>query len=54
MNKRKQQSLKMLETKGYFKQIAYDKFEIKSQSDPNKFYIVNRTGRGFGSTIQII
>ena len=36
----------MITTGDHFAQVDYNKFKIKSQSDPKKDYIVGRTGNG--------
>ncbi len=46
MNARKQRAQSMMETKGHCSQFESNKFTVKSQSDPTKFYIVSKTGNG--------
>lgn len=35
-----------METEGYCSQIDHDKFKVRSQTDPSKFYIVSNTDNG--------
>ncbi|WOV93315.1 MAG: hypothetical protein R1F52_01375 [Candidatus Nitrosoabyssus spongiisocia] len=46
MNQRKQKAKVMMQTVGNFAQVDTNKFEIKSQTNPNKLYNVSRTGQG--------
>ena len=46
MNQRKQKAKVMMQTVGNFAQVDTNKFEIKSQTDPNKLYNISRTGKG--------
>ena len=46
MNARKQRAQSMMETKGHCSQFESNKFTVKSQSDPTKFYIVSKTENG--------
>ena len=44
MNARMEKAKQMMLTKGYCSQISTNKFSIRSQSNPNKRYLVNKTG----------
>ena len=46
MNARKQRAQFMMKTKCHCSQFEQDKFTVRSQSNPNKFYIVSKTGNG--------
>ena len=46
MNARSQRAQSMMETKGYCSQFESDKFKVRSQTDPTKFYIVSKTENG--------
>jgi len=46
MNQRKQKAQSMMEPTGYASQIESNKFRVRSQTNPNKFYIVSKTDNG--------
>lgn len=46
MNARKQRANTMMETKGHCSQIDSDNFEVRSQTNPDNFYIVSKTENG--------
>lgn len=46
MNARLQRAKQMMEQAGYVSQIEQNKFKVRSQTNPDKFYIVTRTGNG--------
>ncbi len=46
MNARKQRAQIMMETKGHCSQIDQNSFRVRSQSNPNNFYIVSKTENG--------
>ena len=46
MNQRKQRAQIMMETQGHCSQIESNKFRIRSQTNPNIFYIVSKTDNG--------
>ena len=46
MNARTQRSKQMMETEGYCFQIDLDHFSVRSQTNPDKRYIVSRTNNG--------
>ena len=46
MNQRKQRAQSMMETKGHCSQFESDKFKVRSQTDPTKFYIISKTDNG--------
>ena len=46
MNGRTQRANQMMTTKGYCSQISTNKFSVRSQSNPDKRYLVRRTGNG--------
>ena len=46
MNIRLQKAQSMMETKGHCSQFESDKFKVRSQSDPDKFYTVSKTENG--------
>ena len=46
MNARMQRAKQMMETKGYCSQINSTEFSVRSQSNPEKRYLVRRTGNG--------
>lgn len=46
MNQRKQKAKQMMESSGYASQFESDKFRVRSQTNPEKFYIITRTGNG--------
>ena len=46
MNPRKQRAKQMMETTGYASQFELDKFTVRSQTNPEKFYIVSKTSNG--------
>ena len=46
MNPRTQRANQMMATTGYASQIETNKFKVRSQTDPSKFYIILNTGDG--------
>ena len=46
MNFRTQRTRQMMETHGYCSQIDHDRFKVRSQTNPDNFYIVSKTGNG--------
>lgn len=44
MNARMERAKQMMETKGYCSQISPTMFSVRSQSNPDKRYLVRRTG----------
>ena len=42
MNPRTQRAKQIMATSGYCSQIDHDKFKVRSQTDPTKFYIVSK------------
>ena len=46
MNQRKQRAQLMMETKGHCSQIESDKFQVRSQTNPENFYIVSKSDNG--------
>ena len=46
MNQRKQKAKQMMETKGHCSQIESNKFKVRSQTNPDKYYIVSKTENG--------
>ncbi|QLH07266.1 IS6 family transposase [Nitrosopumilus ureiphilus] len=46
MNLREQRAKQMMESTGYATQFESTKFKVRSQTNPEKFYIVSRTGNG--------
>lgn len=46
MNPRKQRAKLMMESSGYASQFEYNKFKVRSQTNPEKFYIVSKTDNG--------
>ena len=46
MNARMEKARQMMSTKGYCLQISANKFNIRSQSNPDKRYMVSKTGNG--------
>lgn len=46
MNPRTQRAKQMMEIEGHASQFEQDKFKVKSQTSPEKSYIVSRTGNG--------
>ena len=46
MNQRKQKAKQMMQTVGYCSQISHDKFRVRSQTNPQKYYIVSKTENG--------
>ena len=46
MNARDYRAQSMMETVGHCSQIEQDKFRVRSQTDPTKFYVVSKTGNG--------
>ena len=46
MNQRKQKAQTMMETKGYCSQFESNKFKVRSQTNPEKYYIVSKTENG--------
>jgi transposase-like protein len=46
MNPRKQKAKQMMETTGYASQFESDKFKVRSQTNPEKSYIVSKTDNG--------
>src|SRR3990167_9769636 len=46
MNPRKQRAKQMMESTGYASQFESDKFKVRSQTNPEKFYIVSKTDNG--------
>lgn len=46
MNPRQQRAKQMLETKDYCSQINQNQFKVKSQTNPEKYYIVSKTDNG--------
>lgn len=46
MNARKQRAQSMMESSGHCSQFEQDKFKVRSQTNPEKFYIVSKTGNG--------
>lgn len=46
MNQREIRAKQMMEVSGYVSQFEQNKFKVRSQTNPDKFYIVQRTGNG--------
>ena len=46
MNQRKQKAKQMMETVGHCSQIEHNKFKVRSQTNPDNFYIVSKTDNG--------
>ena len=46
MNSRMHNANQIMKTPGYCSQLDSKRFKVRSQSDPNKHYIVSRTGNG--------
>lgn len=46
MNTRKQRAQSMMESTGYATQINHDTFKVRSQTNPNNFYIISKTENG--------
>ena len=46
MNQRKQKAKQMMEIQGHCSQIDHDRFKIRSQTIPEKFYIISKTEYG--------
>ena len=46
MNPRKQKAKQMMETKGHCSQFESDKFRVRSQTNPDNYYIVSKTENG--------
>jgi putative transposase len=46
MNPRKQRAKQMMESSGYATQFEFGKFSVRSQTNPEKFYIVSKTDNG--------
>jgi len=46
MNARKQKAKQMMEKPNFVSQIDHGKFEVRSQSNPEKYYLVSTTGNG--------
>lgn len=46
MNARKQRADTMMETKGHCSQLEPNKFTVRSQTNPEKYYIVSKTDNG--------
>jgi putative transposase len=46
MNPRKQRAKQMMESSGYATQFEHNKFKVRSQTNPNNFYIVSKTDNG--------
>jgi len=46
MNQRKQKAIQMSKIEGYASQFESDKFRVRSQADPTKFYIVSKSDNG--------
>ena len=46
MNQRKQKAKQMMEKPNFASQIDHGKFEVRSQTNPEKYYLVSTTGNG--------
>ncbi|KAF6246382.1 transposase [Nitrosopumilus sp. b3] len=46
MNPRKQRAKQMMESSGYASQFESNRFKVRSQTNPNTFYIVSKTDNG--------
>ena len=46
MNQRKQKAQSMMQTIGYASQFEHNKFKVRSQTNPDNFYIVSKTENG--------
>ncbi len=46
MNRRKERAKQMMESQGHCSQFELNKFKVRSQTDPSKFYIVSKTDNG--------
>ena len=46
MNSRKQRAKQMMESTGYATQFEFGKFSVRSQTNPEKFYIISKTENG--------
>ena len=46
MNSRTKNAIQIMSTPGYCSQLDSKRFKVRSQSDPEKYYIVSRTGNG--------
>ena len=46
MNARSQRAKSMMEIKGHCSQINQNQFQVRSQTDPSKFYMVSKTDNG--------
>ena len=46
MNPRNQRAKQMMESTGYASQFESDKFRVRSQTNPEKFYIISKTDNG--------
>ena len=46
MNQRKQKAESMMETVGHCSQFEHNKFKVRSQTNPDNFYIVSKTEQG--------
>ena len=46
MNPRMQRAKQIMETQGYCSQFESNKFKVRSQTDPTKFYIISKTENG--------
>ena len=45
MNPRTQRAKQIMSTPGYCSQIDHDRFRVRSQTDPSKFYIVSKSDK---------
>ena len=46
MNQRNQRAKQMMELTGYASQVDHGKFEVRSQTNPEKYYLVSTSGNG--------
>ena len=52
MNPRMERAKQIMSKEGHASQIALDKFKVRSQTNPNTFYIVSKTGNGLVCEIE--
>ena len=46
MNQRKQRAKQMMNTKGHCSQFEQNKFRVRSQTNPEKYYTISKTDNG--------
>lgn len=54
MNQRNQRAQVMMEKPNFASQVDHGKFEVRSQTDPEKSYLVSTTGNGLVCSVRDI